>query len=116
MTLRPALSRAVARPRALAAAGAVAALLVALAATDLGGTAARAALAVVAIAAAAAALRAGPRAGGPPAIAVAARQPLGRDAGVAVVEAGGLRLLVGFGADGVRVLARLPASPPGGAP
>ncbi|HYG68084.1 MAG TPA: flagellar biosynthetic protein FliO [Anaeromyxobacteraceae bacterium] len=35
------------------------------------------------------------------------RAALARDAGVAVVEVDGRRLLVGFGAAGVRVLARV---------
>lgn len=38
---------------------------------------------------------------------VEARAPLGRDAGVALVQAGGDRLVIGWGRDGVRLLARL---------
>jgi flagellar protein FliO/FliZ len=44
-----------------------------------------------------------------PPVRVEARAPLGREAGVALVRAGGERILVGYGRDGVRRLARLPA-------
>lgn len=97
------------RHRLLLGAGGAAALLALLSAAAPGGlapTAARAALAVAVLAAAPALLR---RRGGPaPATAslrVIAREPLGRDAGVAIVEADGRRLLVGFGPHGVRALA-----------
>jgi hypothetical protein len=35
------------------------------------------------------------------------REPLGRDSGVALVRAGGERVLVGWGREGVRMVARL---------
>jgi flagellar protein FliO/FliZ len=55
-------------------------------------------------------------------LAVVSRQPLSRDAGVALVEVDGRALLVGFGASGVRLLAGPPGAAalnepePGGAP
>lgn len=67
--------------------------------------AARAALAVAALAAAALLLRR--RARRPsalPPIAVLARAPLAAGLGVAVIEADGRRLLVGWGRDGVRLV------------
>jgi hypothetical protein len=86
---------------------AVAGLLAALALVPvggLGGAALRAAALLGALAAAGAALRA-------PAAArvleVADRQALGRDIGVALVETGGRRLLVGYAPRGVRLLADL---------
>lgn len=42
-------------------------------------------------------------------VAVIARTPLGPGLGVALVEAGGRRLLVGFGRDGVRLVSDLGA-------
>lgn len=102
------------RARLLLAAGGAAALLLALrpAAPDgLGPVAARAALAVAALAAAPALLlrtRRRPADGPAPALRLIAREPLGREAGVAVIEADGRRLLVGFGPHGVRVLHAAP--------
>jgi len=67
--------------------------------------AARAALALAALAAFALFVRR--RARGPASpepVAVLARAPLGAGLGVALVEAGGRRLLVGWGKDGVRLL------------
>ncbi len=110
MTLRPALSRALGagRARVWLGAGAAAALLLALAPGDLGPVSARAALAVLALVGAAALLRARGRPPAPPAaIEVLAQRPLSREAGVAVVDVEGRRLLLGFGADGVRLLYRL---------
>jgi flagellar protein FliO/FliZ len=97
------------RHRLLLGAG-VAATLLALLSTAPAGlapAAARAALAVAVLAAAPALLRSRARtaAPGPPSLRVIAREPLGRDAGVAIVEADGRRLLVGFGPQGVRALA-----------
>lgn len=96
------------RHRLLAGAGGAAGLLALLSAAPggLASTAARAALAVAVLAAAPALLRG--RAGaahGTPSLRVIAREPLGRDAGVAIVVADGRRLLVGFGPQGVRALA-----------
>ncbi len=65
------------------------------------------AAAVLLVAVAAAGLLARRRVAGPAEIAVEARLPLGRDAGVAVVRAGGERLLIGWGGGGIRLLARL---------
>jgi hypothetical protein len=45
--------------------------------------------------------------GAPPPLTVEARIPLSRDAGVAVLRAGGDALLVGWGRGGVRLVARL---------
>ncbi len=90
------------------AAGAVLVLLAAAASGDLGRGAA-AALVVAGLAAAAFALHR--RRGGlvaPPSLALLERQPLGRDVGLALVAAGGRRLVVGWGAAGVTVLAELP--------
>jgi flagellar protein FliO/FliZ len=82
-------------------------------------TAARATLAAGALAAAAAlARRRGPtcgREGAPPALSVVARAPLGRDAGVALVEVTGRRVLLGYGAQGVRLVVELDAGADGGA-
>jgi flagellar protein FliO/FliZ len=86
---------------------AVAGLLVALALLPIegsAGAAVRAAALLGALAAAGAALRA------PAAVrllAVADRQALGRDSGVALVEAEGRRLLVGYAPQGVHLLAEL---------
>ena len=46
-----------------------------------------------------------------PPVRIEGRAALGREAGVALVRAGGERILVGFGRDGVRRLGRLPALP-----
>jgi flagellar protein FliO/FliZ len=106
-------------PRGRAAAlgiGAAAALLLALGPGDLAPAAARAAVAVgglgALVALARARLRRGPLAGG---LSVLEARPLGRDAGLAVVEVGGRRMLVGFGSAGVQVLSEL-GSPPEGRP
>jgi flagellar biogenesis protein FliO len=65
------------------------------------------AAAVVLVAVAAVALLARRRVSGPTGLVLEARLPLGRDAGVALVRAGGERLLLGWGGGGVRLLARL---------
>ncbi len=65
------------------------------------------AAALLLVALAAVALLARRRVAGPAEIAVEARLPLGRDAGVALVRAGGERLLLGWGGGGVRLLARV---------
>jgi flagellar protein FliO/FliZ len=88
---------------------AVAAALLALALVPAGGLAGGAARALAllgALALAAAALRREPAAGRT--LAVAARQPLGKDCGLAVVDLPGRRVLVGWGAAGVALLADLP--------
>jgi flagellar protein FliO/FliZ len=97
-----------ARLRPALLAGGAGALLLGLAPGGLGPAAARAALAVACLGAAVAIMRR--RAGSAstadaPLLRVLARAPLSRDTGVALVELEGRRLLVGFGAGGVRVLA-----------
>jgi flagellar protein FliO/FliZ len=111
-----AVARLAASPRGragvLAAAVAGAALL-ALSPGGLGPAAARAALAAAAIAALAFLARRRSRtAQGPAPLAIVAREPLANGSGLALVEAGSRRLLVGFGRDGVRLVADLGA--PGG--
>jgi flagellar protein FliO/FliZ len=111
-----ALRRFVGTPHGRAAAlvaAPLAAVLLALAPGELAPTAARAAVAALVIALAALVVR---RRGSPaPAapLAVVAREPLAGAAGLALVEAGGRRLLLGFGRDGVRLVADLgPAGDP----
>lgn len=69
------------------------------------GAALRAAGLLGALALAATALRASPEAERP--LALLDRRPLGRESGVALVEAAGRRLLVGYAPSGVAVLADL---------
>jgi flagellar protein FliO/FliZ len=89
------------------AAGAVPVLFAAATSGDLGRGAA-AILAVAGLAAAAVALhRYHGKQLAPATLALLERQPLGRDAGLALVTAGGRRLLVGWGAAGVTLLAEL---------
>ncbi|HSN91259.1 MAG TPA: flagellar biosynthetic protein FliO [Anaeromyxobacteraceae bacterium] len=102
-------------PRGRAAAlgiGAAAAFLLALAPGELAPAAARAAAAVGGLGALVALARSrsprGPSAGG---LSVLEARPLGRDAGIAVVEVSGRRMLVGFGPSGVRRLADLGRPP-----
>ncbi len=100
------------RQRLLAGAALAAVLLALLSPRPAGlaPAAARAALAVAAFAAAPALLRRRARpAGAASPLLVLAREPLGRDVGVALIEADGRRVLVGFGPHGVRALA-LPAA------
>lgn len=113
-------SRALAHPRArtvLLATGAAALAAVALSPGALGPSAARAGLAVAALGAAAAIARrrASLRPAAPP-LTVLARELLGREAGVALLEIDGRRVLVGFGAEGVRLLSDRGAAAPGGEP
>ncbi len=70
-------------------------------------SAASLAAAVLLVAVAAAVLLARRRATGPSTLVLEARLPLGRDAGVALVRAGGERLVVGWGGGGIRLLSRL---------
>ena len=100
------------RTRALLVAGAVVAALLLAAADDpfLVG-AGRAGLLLVGLGTAAHLVRRPGTAGGArPAIEVAERRPLSRDAAVALLRVGGRALLVGYGADGVRLLADIGAS------
>jgi flagellar biogenesis protein FliO len=67
--------------------------------------AARAAVAVLVLAAAVILVRRRARGAEPrPLVAILSRAALGPGTGVAIVEAGGRRLLVGFGRDGVRLV------------
>lgn len=65
------------------------------------------AAALLLLAGAGAVLLARRRLPGPSGLHLQARLPLGRDAGVALVLAGGERLLLGWGSGGVRLLTRL---------
>lgn len=108
------LGSALRRP-VLAAAGLVAVALVGAAAaygSGLGAAGARAA-SVLALLAACAALLARRRASDPAtrSLSLDARQPLGRDCGVAVVRLDGRRFLLGYGSAGARVLAELSREP-----
>ncbi|HET8538421.1 MAG TPA: flagellar biosynthetic protein FliO [Anaeromyxobacter sp.] len=94
---------------ALAVAAVPAAALLALSPGALSASAARAALAAAVVGAAAALARRRGRAASPPQLWVVARQALAGDAGVALVEAGGRRLLVGYARGGVSLVAELGA-------
>jgi flagellar biogenesis protein FliO len=88
----------------------VAALLLAAADDPLVAGAGRAGLLLLALGAVALFVRRRGAADGPlAAIEVAERRPLSRDAAVALLRIGGRALLVGYGADGVRLLADLGA-------
>jgi flagellar protein FliO/FliZ len=106
-------SRLAASPRgraAVLAAALAAAGLLALSPGGLAPMAARAVLAAAALAALAVLARRRSRAAPAPApLAVVAKEPLAGGAGLAIVEAGSRRLLVGFGRDGVRLVADLGA-------
>jgi len=91
--------------RWVAALGAAAALLLLLPAEGMAGAALRALGLLGVLAAGAAALRR-PAATARP-LALLDRQPLGGSAGVALVEAGGRRLLLGYGPSGVSLLGDL---------
>ncbi len=107
-------ARLAASPRGRAAmlgAALLAAALLALSPGEAAPAAARAALAAAAIAAAAVLFRRRSRRPAlATALAIVAREPLAGGAGLALVEAGRRRLLVGFGRDGVRLVADLGAS------
>jgi flagellar protein FliO/FliZ len=96
---------ATARGPALAAAAVLGLALIAAAPAPLAGVAARAALAAAAVGAAAWLVRR--RADqAPPPLVLVGRVTLAREAGLALVEVDGRRLLVGFGAGGTALLAR----------
>lgn len=96
------------RGRAGVAAAAIGgAVLLALSSGAVAPLAARGALAAAAIGTAALLVRRRTAPGAPAPIAVVARAPLPGGTGLAVVEAGSRRLLVGFGRDGVRLVAEL---------
>jgi flagellar protein FliO/FliZ len=100
-------------PRARAAmlgAAALAAVLLALAPGALAPAAARAALVAGAIAGIALLAQRRARPAPPTPLAVLARKPIAPGAGLALVDADGRRLLVGFGRDGVRLVADLGAA------
>ena len=94
------------RLRWVAALGAAAALLLVLPAEGMAGAALRALGLLGALAASASALRRAPASAASP-VALLDRQPLGGGAGVALVEAGGRRLLLGYGPSGVSLLGEL---------
>lgn len=103
-----------ARRRTLWLAGtALAAASLTLAPGGLGPVAARGAIVAAALGAAAvlARRRAARTGAAAPALAVVSRASLAKDTGVALVEVGGRRLLVGFGAAGVQLLSDAPAAP-----
>ena len=93
------------RLRWVAALGAAAALLLVLPAEGMAGAALRALGLLGALAAGASALRRPSAAARP--VALLDRQSLGGGAGVALVEAGGRRLLLGYGPSGVSLLGDL---------
>jgi flagellar biogenesis protein FliO len=101
------------RTRALLVAGAAAAaLLLALAEDPILATSGRAALVAVAVGAVAWLVRRrGSATASPTAIDVAERRNLSREAAVALLHVGGRALLVGYGPEGVRLLADLGAAP-----
>jgi len=101
------------RTRALLVAGAVvAALLLAVDDDPLLVGAGRAALLAIALGTVALVVRRRGAADGPrSAIEVTERRPLSRDVAVALLRVGGRALLVGYGADGVRLLADLGVRP-----
>jgi flagellar biogenesis protein FliO len=88
----------------VALAGAALALAL-LPAEGMAGAALRAVALLGALALAAAAVRRAPEADRP--VALLDRRPLGRESGVALVEASGRRLLLGYAPSGVAVLADL---------
>jgi flagellar biogenesis protein FliO len=107
--LLPALPAALrAHPRVALGAAVAACAATAAAAGEGGGTALRALAVVALLGLGAFALRArATQPSAPRALAVEDRQLLGRDAGVAVVTAGGRRWLVGFAPSGVTLVADL---------
>jgi hypothetical protein len=101
--------RAPRRAAVVAGAAALGVAALSLSAGALAPAAARAAIAVFGIAAFAVLARRAPGAAAAPLapLAVVARTSLSRDAGLAIVETGGRRLLVGHGEGGVRLVADL---------
>jgi Flagellar biosynthesis protein, FliO len=88
-----------------------AAALLALSPGGLAPAAARGALTAAAVAALAAlARRRTPSPARPAPLSIVAREPLANGAGLALVEVGSRRFLVGFGRDGVRLVADLGAA------
>lgn len=97
---------------AIAVAALPAAALLALSPSGLSTAAARAGLAAAAIGAVAALARRRARPAAGPRLSVEARAAISSDAGVALVEAGGRRLLVGYGRAGVSLVAELGGAGP----
>jgi hypothetical protein len=97
------------RPRVLVAVAAAFTAIAALAGGDVGGGALRAIAVVGLLGLGAAALRrARPTSAAPPALLLLEeRHFLGKESGVALLAAAGRRLVVGFGPDGVRLIAEL---------
>jgi len=109
---------ALARPRALLAAGALIAAplaVAALAGGDAAGGALRALSVVALLGFGALALRRGAPPGAP-ALEVVGRHGLARDTGIAIVSADGRRLLIGYGPRGVALVVELSAPPPAQGP
>ena len=100
------------RRAAALGAAAIALLLLAASPGELAPAAARGAAVVIALAAAAVLVRrrARPDAGAE-ALRVVASRALARDAGLALVEVSGRRVLVGYGAEGVRLVSEIGAPP-----
>ena len=96
---------------AIAVAAVPAAALLALSPGGLSAAAARGGLVAAAVAAIAAVARRRARPAAARIASVTAREPLAGDAGIAVVEAGGRRLLIGYARGGVSLLAELGAAP-----
>lgn len=92
---------------ALAGLGLLMVASLALSPSGVAPVAARGSLAAGAVVAVAILLRRRVRAGAPAALVVLDRAPLAPGAGIAIVQAGDRRLLVGFGRDGVRLVANL---------
>jgi flagellar protein FliO/FliZ len=115
----PRWSRLFADPRRRLAAvgvGAACLLLLVLAPGELGPVAARGGLVVLALAAGTVLLRRRRPGDAAEVLAVISSRALSREAGIAVVEVQGRRVLVGFGGGGVRVLAEVPSPGPGERP
>jgi flagellar protein FliO/FliZ len=98
--------------RWLIAVGAVVLAALAFAGSEVGGAALRSGLILLALGAVAAALHR-PASGGaaPRPLVVEDRQPLTRESGVAILGAGGRRLLLGYGPAGVSILAEMERRP-----
>jgi hypothetical protein len=97
---------------ALAVAAVPVAALLALSPGGLSPTAARAGLVAAAVGATAALVRRRGRGAISPQLSVVVREPIAGDAGLAVIEAGGRRLLVGYARGGVSLVAELGGTAP----
>jgi flagellar protein FliO/FliZ len=102
-----------ARARLALAGGVLLCVVLALAPGPFAPSALRAAAAACAVGGAALLARASVRRAAPSRLALVARQALSREAGVALLELDGRPVLVGFGAEGVRLLETAAAPDPG---